>query len=249
LLPVFNWLSVNRASVMTGAAVVGIGALGVVSFRSGMHCAPIIERYQNDLTLTPQEKRRAIATEVIPYLIPPVLIATATGAAVLGSYSHLMRDVSAANAVAAMCTTTMQDLRQQMKDELGPTAAQRIEDHTIEREVKRVPVSDKIAHTGHGETLVRNMIGGGDFYACYEYLKECFDWAAQYALRNGSVSINTLLNQIGISSIDIGYNIGWTDKDVEQNNGKLPVDITAILDEEYKPIYAISSFATHELWG
>ena len=145
-----SWFAANRPSVLVGIGIVGIGTLGVVSFRSGLRCAPIIEKYRNQ-NMTSKERAGAVLKEAWPELLPPILIGIADCGLFLGAHNELVKRASIATALAATYETANSDLRKQIRKELGDTAAQRIEDKVVEEEVSRKPPSKSVQVTGHGD--------------------------------------------------------------------------------------------------
>ena len=240
-----SWLVVNRPSILVGAGIVGVGTLGVVSFRSGLRCAPILAKYRNDLSLTRAEQNIGFIKESLPQIIPPVLIGAADCGLILGAHNELVRKASVATALAATYETANADLRRQIHNELGETAATRIEDKVVKEQIKREGPPKSVQNTGHGDTLVRNMIGGRDFYACSAWLLKSIQIASEMCRSDGVISVNTVYNIIGIDGIDLGDIAGWYDYDLE--DGLLPIKITSILDDGLEPILAISTYKVRSL--
>lgn len=240
-----KWFVANRPSLLIGGGLVGIVALAVSSFYSGTKCAKILEDYQNDNNLTTREKATGFVKDSWPHLVTPALLTIADCGIILGAHNELVKRASVATALAAVASTTTTDLKKQMKEDLGETASERIEKKALAEEIAREGPPQNVQVTGHGDTVVRNMIGGRDFYACYAHLLKSIQIASEMCRNDGVITVNTFFNILGIDGIDVGDVVGWYDYDLE--DGQIPVKITSLVDDRYEAILAISTYRIHSL--
>jgi len=240
-----KWLMANKPSLLVGGSLVGIVALGAVSFYSGLKCSKILDEYKNDENLTSKEKAAGFVKDSWPYLIPPTLLAIADCGMVLGAHNELVKRAGIATALMAAASTKTADLKKQMREDLGETASERIEKKALAEEIAREGPPQNVQVTGHGDTVVRNQIGGRDFYACYAHLLKSIQIASEMCRNDGVITVNTFFNILGIDGIDVGDVVGWYDEDLE--DGQLPVKITSLVDDRYEAILAISTYRIHSL--
>ena len=240
-----KWFITNRPSLLIGGSIVGIVGLGVLSFYSGSKCSRIMEKYKNDEGLTQNEKARGFLKEAWPYLIPTVLLTAADCGMIIGAHNELIKKAGIATALAAAASTATADLKKQMQEDLGETASEKIEQKVIEKQIEREGPPQNIQVTGRGDAVVRNMIGGRDFYSCYAHLLKSIQTASEMCRNDRVITVNTFFNILGIDEIDIGDAVGWYDEDLE--DGQLPIKITSIVDDKYDAILAISTYRIHVL--
>lgn len=235
-----KWFIANRPSLLVGGSIVGITGLSVLSFYSGAKCSKIMEKYKNDDTLTQNEKARGFLKEAWPYIIPTALLTAADCGMIIGAHNELVKRAGIATALAAAASATTTDLKKQMREDLGETASERIEKKVVEKQIAREGPPTTAQVTGHGETLVRNMIGGRDFYACSAHIQNAMQMASIKCREDGGfVSVNDFFNYLGIDWVDTGMMVGWREEDFY--NDQIPVKITSLVGDNYEPILAISS--------
>lgn len=240
-----KWLLANRPSLLIGGSLVGIVALGATSFYSGLKCSKILDTYKDDKNLTSKEKAAGFVKDTWPYLLPPILLTIADCGMIIGAHNQLVKQAGIATALAATAATQTADLKKQMKEDLGETASEKIEKRALEEQIEREGPPQNVQVTGHGDTVVRNMIGGRDFYACYSHLLKSIQTASEMCRNDRIITVNTFFNILGIDGIDIGDVVGWYDEDLE--DGQLPIKITSIVDDKYDAILAISTYRIHSL--
>lgn len=240
-----KWLLANKPSLLIGGSLVGIVSLTGVSFYSGLKCSKILDTYKKDENLTSKEKAAGFVKDTWPYLLPPILLTIADCSMVLGAHNELVKQAGVAMALASTASTQVADLKKQMKEDLGETAAEKIEKKALEEQIEREGPPQNVQVTGHGDTIVRNMIGGRDFYACYAHLLKSIQIASEMCRNDRIITVNTFFNILGIDGIDIGDVVGWYDEDLE--DGQLPIKITSIVDDKYDAILAISTYRIHSL--
>ena len=240
-----SYLIQNKPSIMVGVGIGGVIIDSILWFNAGLKCAPIVESVRADDSLTRKEQTALICRKCAKHVVAPAIVGAMECAAFLKAHNDMVERLGLATAIASMHETANADLRNRIHKELGETAATRIENRTLEDEIKREGPPQNVQVTGHGDVLVRNMIGGRDFYACYSHLLKSIQIASEMCRNDGCITVNTFFNIIGIDGIDIGDVAGWFDYDLE--DGQIPVKITSIVDEKYDAILAISTYKIHSL--
>ena len=240
-----NYLKSHQTSIMLGAGVAGLILNSICWFNAGLKCYPIIDEVNRDPTLDDKAKTKLKCKRCLPYVAGPALITVGEGALMVKHHMDMGQQLALATALASSRAAAEADLRRQIHKELGETAATRIENHTLEEEIKRAGPPQNVQQTGHGDTLVRNMIGGSDFFACYAHLEKSINLASEICRNDGMVTVNTFYNIIGIDSVDMGDLVVFFEEDMV--DGKIPVKITSIVDEKYDAILAISTDSLHGL--
>lgn len=235
----------NRNSFIAGLSVGGIIINSILWFNAGYKCRPIVDEIKADPTIPKSEQKKLICQRCVKHIIGPVLVSAGEAALLIHNHQSMTQQLGLATAIASSRATAEADLREQIHKELGETAATRIEKHALEDEIKRKGPPENVQPTGHGDMLVRNMIGGRDFYACYAHLLKSIQIASEMCRNDRVISVNTFFNILGIDSIDIGDMAGWYDTDLE--DGLIPVKITSLVDEKYDAILAISTHKIHSL--
>ena len=235
-----KWFIANRPSLLVGGSLVGVLAFGAVSYHAGLKSARIIDKYNSDPDLSQNEKAKGFIKDAWPYLLPAALIGIADCGMIIGAHNELVKKAGIATALAAAASTTTADLKKQMREDLGETASEKIERKVVEKQIAREGPPTSAQVTGHGETLVRNMIGGRDFYACSAHIQYAMQMASIKCREDGGfVSVNDFFNYLGIDWVDMGTLVGWREEDFY--NDQIPVKITSIVGDNYEPILAISS--------
>lgn len=234
-----SYFNQNRPSILIGFGIGGLIINNALWFKAGMDCKPIVDEVKADNSLTNREQSAEIVRRCAPRLIAPAVSTAAECGVFLKAHNDMVERIGLTTAIASIKQTADADLRRRIHQELGETAATRIENRALEEEVKKKGPPSNVQITGHGDKLVRNMIGGRDFYACYAHLEKCINIASEMCRCDGCISVNCFFTILGIDGIDVGDMAGWFDTDLE--DGRIPVKITSIVDEEYDAILAIST--------
>lgn len=192
----------NSHHILTGLALLGVGASVVLSVRADriMHEWDIDEFKQ----LTKEQQIKLYAQ----IYAPPAIAILATGACVVGAHSISVKRESSL-LLAYEGTRQMYDrYRMTVQERLGPEEKQIAEKAAS----KAQPISRETIVYGEGDCLFYDAYSGRYFKSTVNKIDRVVNELNYTLLREMCVSLNEFYAGIGLEGISLGDQLGWNEQ-------------------------------------
>lgn len=195
--------------ILTGIGITGMITTTVMAVKATPKALMLIEekKIDNDVDkLTPIETVKAAWTCYVP--------ATITGcmsiACLIGASSVNARRNAALATAYTLSETALKEYQEKVVETIGEKKEQVVRDAIAKDKIDKDPVSSKeVIITEKGNTLCYDVISGRYFKSDIEKLKRVENELNKQMINDMYISLNEFYYEIGLSSIDIGDDIGW----------------------------------------
>lgn len=248
----------NKIEILTGLSIVGTALTGILSFKAGRKVEPILEEARKDMQYVRRGDKEArndvikeTAKEVVPVVLPSILIGGATIATIIGTTKETSRHIAVLTAAYAISEKTAKDLNDKLVEVIGEKKAQRIRDKVVEDKVKRRLKDEEVPEfntsrmkegvlISNRDVLCMDVYSGRSFYADPEKIRQCILELSATCQSDMYVSLNDLydlINSPDLPPIPMGNDFGWNVDYLYK--GMIPVEFSSILLPNQKPCLCI----------
>ena len=238
----------NKPGILTGFAVVGIVLTGVSAYRAGLVADEILENYRKDMRDVKhgdKEAKNAViketAKELIPVVVPPMLLGVTSIACALGSHCESHKRIAALSAAYSISEKAVTELNDKMKEMLGEKKAKEVKDAINKDKLKKkesdlkkngTTIDNEILNTG-GNVRCIDHYTQRPFWSNADKIKRAINELSSRIIVEMYVSLNDFYELINLARIPDGDDIGWSIDDTDK--GRLPIDFSTILTEDDYP--------------
>lgn len=235
-------LDKNSPAILTGVGVAGVFITGFMVFKATPKIHEILDNYKtNNRACETEEERREntkeMVKELVPVVLPPVGMAIATSAAIIGANRISSRRLAVMSAAYAMSSDKLKALKEKTEEFVDPKKVKKMKEGMAQDKVKANPPED-IIFTGDGDVLCLDDYSGRYFKSTIDKIDRAVNNLSAKILNEMWVSVNDFYDLIGLFQIPMGDDFGWSTDDLV--NGLIPVDKVGALTDDGKLVLAIS---------
>lgn len=237
-------LNENSPAILTGIGVAGVFVTGFMFYKASPKIHYILEGYHaaNDCCDSNEEIRentKQMVKELVPVVLPPIGMAVATSAAIIGANKVSTKRLAVMSAAYAMSSDKLKELKEKTEEIVEPKKTQRVKEAMAQEAVKKNPVSDnQIIFTGDGDVLCLDEYTGRYFKSNSDKIDRAVNMVSSDVMNDMWVSVNTLYDYLGLAQVPMGDDFGWSTDDL--NHGLIPIDKTGALSEDDAPVLVLS---------
>lgn len=236
----------NSPTILTGLGVTGVFATGYMAYKAGPKAHYILENYHRDKELTDpddKEAKRAIlketAKDLLPVLIPPVGMAIATTACIIGGNRISSKRVAVLSAAYSIADSRLKDYQEKMLETLGEEKTQKVKEAIAKDHLKKnqPTVDTPVYLTGDGNVLCLDSYSRRFFSSNAEKIGQAINKLSADIMSDMYVSLNDFYDEIHLERTPMGDDFGWNVDDTQR--GRLPIYYTASLTEDNRPCLVV----------
>lgn len=204
-----NFVQKNQSTILTALGVAGLVSTAALTAQATYKATCKF----HDAGYSVEElsvKERFLLTWKM--YIPPMIMGGVSIACILGAHSADTKKNAALAGLYAITEDTLQDYRQKVKEKIGEKKEEEIHGEVMQERLDKNPVSkNQVLMTGKGETLVYDSYSGRYFKSDIETIRKIINDLNQEMLFGFQwMGINDLYCALGIGTIKMGEEIGWT---------------------------------------
>lgn len=197
-------------AILSGCAVAGVIGTGILAAKASPVAQDILlkEKYERKETKLPVKDAVQLTWKCY---VPAIIMGSSTIACIVASAAQS----SARNAVLAsaygIASASFKEYKDAVVETVGEKKAQEIHDKVTERKLERAEYRETDAvPTDKGNTLCFDRISGRYFYSDIEYINRVMLDLNRDLIANDWVDLNWLYDRLGLESINLGDQLGWT---------------------------------------
>lgn len=217
-------ITANSPVLLLGTTIAGVVTTGVLAARAGYKARGIVDdaegRYKDSdnevAILTLQEKAyltwSCYATTGIS--------AASTVAAAVGTHTVHTKRANTMAALYAVTSNKLDDMTEKAEKMLGPKKTQQLQNEVSQKQVDRNPLSTstEVLMVG-GTELCYDEWSGRYFMSSMQKLEEAINDINRTIIDYGDVCLNDFYDRIGLPSIPMGDEFGWSGPKIEGRFG------------------------------
>lgn len=240
---VTNVVEKNSPEILTGLGVAGIFATAYMAYKASPKAHDILQKYHDDKQLIApgdKETKKTVlaetAKDLIPVLLPPVMMGVATSACIIGGNRISSKRIAVLSAAYSLADSKLKDYQDKMLETLGDQKVQKVKeaiakDH-LDKNKENLPADGQIV-ISDGNVLCMDSFTGRYFPGNAEKLGQIINELSYDIVSDMYVSLNDLYDKIGLAPIPFGDDFGWNVDDTDR--GRLPIYFTACLTDDKRP--------------
>lgn len=232
-------LNDNSVVILTGAAVVGVGATAVLTGRATFKAAEIIEKAtKTEEDLQKEDTFRAFSkTEkfkmVWPQYIPPVAVGVATIACIVTANRITSKKLTALVVASGVSERVLTEYKAKVLDKLGDRQETAIRDEIAQDRVTNNPPNSQVIIAGSGDVLCLEPLTGRYFNSTVETIKRAENKVNYDIIHYDSCSLSNFFEEVGLTPTDYSDMVGWN------VNNRMEVSFSTAMTEDKRPCLVI----------
>lgn len=239
----------NKIEILSGISIVGTMVTGYLSFQAGRKAQTILDESEKDMAYVKKGDKEArnevirdTAKQIIPIVLPPVLVGIGSIAANIGSLKASSRRIAVLTAAYTLSEKTARDLNDKMVEMIGENKARKVRERIVKDKAEKNPPS-QVQETmiiGSGEVLCMDVYSGRYFHSDPDKIRQSVFELSEKCQSEMYVSLNDLydlINSPELPIIPMGNDFGWNADDLYK--GIIPVEYSSILTPGRKPCLCI----------
>lgn len=215
----------NAPAILTGVAIAGVAATGVISFRQGA-------KYQEQKSMVENWDSMDWKWKAKRYWVPnmaaPVLTGGATVAAILCENRIQTRRAAAIFALYTASEIAGEEYRNKVVELYGKAKDRKVRESVMDDRIQATP-RESVIFTHQGEMLCYDSLSGRYFKSNPETLRRIQNEVNHDLINDTWLSLNEVYDRIGLPGIKLGEEIGWTP------DGLVEFSFTSRLTEDETP--------------
>ena len=218
--------------ILTGIGVAGLITTSIMVGTGTVKAIPKIDRAK-------KEKHRdnepftavdAVKTTWTCY-VPAIVTGSISVACIIGASSVNAKRNTALATAYKLSETAFTEYREKVVQTIGDKKEQAVKDQVAKDYVDRNPVTrSEVIITGKGDTLCLDTCFGNYFDSDIEKIKKAINELNRRMMSEMYISLNDFYSELGIRTIDIGYDLGWN-----MDDGMIDIDFSSALADNGKP--------------
>ncbi len=206
--------------ILLAAGLIGMATTVVLAVKATPKAVTLLEEARKNREakekgdevkdLTPIEKTFETIEATWKCYIPAILTFIGSSICLIGAFSESMRRNAALAAACSLSETALKEYRAKVVEAVGEKKESAIRDAVDQEHVKNNPVSSKEVYiTRAGETLCYDHWSGRYFKTDVEKIRKAANEVSRRMLDEIYISLNDLYDEIGLSPVKIGDELGW----------------------------------------
>ena len=203
-------VSKHSPEILTGIGIAGMITTTVLAVKATPKALLLIDNAKYDKG-EPLTKVEVVKTAWRPY-IPAIATGIASTACLIGASSVSTRRNAALATAYQLSTTALADYKEKVVETIGEKKEQVVRERVAQKQLDEHPVSKTpVLVTNNGKTMCYDVTSGRYFESDIESIKKVInDLNRRMVLGEMYVSLNDLYIELGLPTINIGDELGWT---------------------------------------
>lgn len=227
----------NSPLLLTAAGVLGVVGTAVATHKAAVKSRDTLLMADAELVRmaalkgedeAPVFSNMEIVKLVWTNYIPPVLIGSATIAAIVMSNRISVKRAAAMSAAYTLSAKASAEYREKIMEKLGIKEEQKVQDELAQERVNKNPPNEVIVVAG-GKVLCRDAFSGQYFRTTADALRKAENDLNFKINHNQSASLTDFYNLLGLEPTDISDNIGWNFDQL------MKLEISAVVADDKEP--------------
>lgn len=233
----------NAPSLLTGIGVAGVFVTAHMAYKTGPKAKEIIERHKNGpAPQTKEDKRyemKTIVKEMAPVVLPPVGMAIATSACIIGANRVSSKRLAVLSAAYSMSETALKNYQDKVAEMVDVKKVQKIKESIAQDKLDKNPPKPNqgILMTGDGDVLCMDCYSGRYFRSNAQKIGQAVNELSADLQTDMYVSLNDFYGKLNIPPVPMGDDFGWNIDDMVR--GQLSIDVSAHLTPDKQPCLVV----------
>lgn len=228
-------ISKHSPEILTGLGIAGFITTTVMAVKATPKAMWLIEEEKDTL-----EKDRLTVVETVKVAWKPYIPAAITGvssvACIIGASSVNYKRNAALATAYQVSRAALSEYKEKVVETIGEKKEKQIRDKVAKDEIEKHPASKtEVIITDNGNVLCYDPLSGRYFNSSIEYIRKVVN-DLNFRMIGGEmyISLNEFYNEIGLSDIKRGDDIGWN-----ISRGQIEVSFSSQLSDDGKPCIVI----------
>lgn len=222
-------ISDHSPEILTGVGIAGMITTTILAVKATPKALKLIEEREDDLP--PIE----VVKTCWKCYVPAAVTGIASAACLIGANSVNARRNAALAAACRLSETAFAEYREQVVDTIGEKKEQTVRDKVAKKRLDDHPVGkNEVIVTGGGQTKCFDHLSGRYFLSDIDRIRRAENELNRRMIIDTYVSLNDFYDEIGLSHIRIGDDLGWS-----VDKGLIEIDFSSQLDENGEPALVI----------
>ena len=228
-------ISKHSPEILTGLGIAGFITTTVMAVKATPKAMWLIEEEKDTL-----EKDKLTVVETVKVAWKPYIPAAITGvssvACIIGASSVNYKRNAALATAYQVSRAALSEYKEKVVETIGEKKEKQIRDKVAKDKIEKHPASKtEVIITDNGNVLCYDPLSGRYFNSSIEYIRKVVN-DLNFRMIGGEmyVSLNEFYNEIGLSDIKRGDDIGWN-----ISRGQIEVSFSSQLSDDGKPCIVI----------
>ena len=228
-------ISKHSPEILTGLGIAGFITTTVMAVKATPKAMWLIEEEKDTL-----EKDRLTVVETVKVAWKPYIPAAITGvssvACIIGASSVNYKRNAALATAYQVSRAALSEYKEKVVETIGEKKEKQIRDKVAKDKIEKNPASKtEVIITDNGNVLCYDPLSGRYFNSSIEYIRKVVN-DLNFRMIGGEmyISLNEFYNEIGLSDIKRGDDIGWN-----ISRGQIEVSFSSQLSDDGKPCIVI----------
>lgn len=228
-------ISNHSPEILTGLGIAGFITTTVMAVKATPKAMWLIEEEKDTL-----EKDRLTVVETVKVAWKPYIPAAITGissvACIIGASSVNYKRNAALATAYQVSRAALSEYKEKVVETIGEKKEKQIRDKVAKDKIEKHPASKtEVIITDNGNVLCYDPLSGRYFNSSIEYIRKVVN-DLNFRMIGGEmyISLNEFYNEIGLSDIKRGDDIGWN-----ISRGQIEVSFSSQLSDDGKPCIVI----------
>lgn len=202
-------LKKHSPEILTGIGIAGMITTTIMAVKATPKALMLIDEKKHEENVEQLTKIEVVKTAWKPY-VPTVLTAAASVACLVGASSVNFKRNAALATAYSLSETALREYKDKVIETIGEKKEQSVRDAVIKDKVNKNPVErNEVIITDNGETLCYDVQSGRYFKSDINTIKKAINKLNRQMLTDMFISLNELYYEIGLSTIELGDELGW----------------------------------------
>ena len=203
------YISQNKAGILIGAGMGSMVVATISAFRFGSMARDAIEERKEELQIDKLDAKETIKT-VVPYAAPSILLSLLGIGCILGGNQIHVNRSAAAMAACTITENAFREYREQTKQVVGEKKEKDIREAAAKQLIESHSTSDIIV-TGKGDCLCFDDVANQYFRSSKTAIEKVIN-RLNFEMMDSrsSISINDYCLALGLDTVLLGNDLGWT---------------------------------------
>lgn len=236
--PIEKLVADNSPAILTAVGVIGSASAAYLTGKATFKAADVLADAEKSRTagfvegeeLTNNDKVKLVWKLYIP---PLSVLAVSCGAIIMSNRISTKRAAALATAYT-LAERAHSEYAEKVKEHFGLKKEQDVKDAIAQDNVtKNPPQAERVFVTGKGDTLCKDELTGRYFLSTMEEIKAAQNHINSVILGSGDASLNSFYDWLGLESIPMGEEVGWS-------GGMMDVSFSSTLTDKNEPCLVFS---------
>lgn len=204
-----NTLVKRSPEILTGIGIAGMFTTTFLAVGATPKAMKLIEMKKEEDNVEKLPKIEVVKTCWKCYVPAAVTAVVSTACLTLASRENLRRNAALATAYT-LSETALREYKEKVVETIGEKKEQIIRDKIDKERVEKNPIDkNSVIITGNGDSLCLDSVTGRYFKSNIDQINKAVNLLNRRMLNEGYISLNEFYDEIGLSCIDVGDQLGW----------------------------------------